>query len=264
MQKFIHITGSIRIQDGEAVVGLGRQTAYAIARELLRRDIGMVTLVGATPNPSTAAFSDLVMKAAAEHAEITEATGICIKAVANSATWQTKLTEEVIKYRDTLGHRIHIEDIPDTEYIGGNIRQVQTDLSDGAVIIGGTRGVTQTTRLLTERQQPAPVVEITIPGCSSGLPEDLRERLALQWPNASTRTIIKEENIPRVAHAVAEFIHQELAKIGASGPESEISPTKQKGGQTTGEKLGWLNFGTNLFFNLLRFVQKIFTGGGNG
>lgn len=266
MQKFIQITGSIPMQDGEAVINMGRQTAYAIARELLRRDIGIVTLIGASPNPSTAAFSDLVIKAAADHAEITDAPATCIKAVANSATWQNNLTEEAIKYLETLGQRLHVEGILSTEYTGGTIRQLQADFSDGAIIIGGTRGATHTTRLLTERQEPAPVVEVTIAGCSSGLPEDLRERLAVQWPNASTRTIIKEESIPRVAHAVTEFIQQELAKPGTSNPEPEpeSGPTEQKDGQTTAEKLGWLNFGTNTFFNLCRAVQKLITGGGDG
>lgn len=264
MQKFIDITGSIPMQDGEAVINLGRQTAYSIARELLRQDFGIVTLIGASPNPSTAAFSDLVMKAAADHAKVTDAPATCIKAVANSATWQTNLTEEVIKYLETLGQRLHIEDIPNTEYTGGTIRQLQANLSDGAIIIGGTRGSTHTTRLLTERQEPAPVVEVTIAGCSSGLPEDLRERLAVQWPNASTRSIIKDESIPRVAHAVAAFIQQELTKLGASNPEAESDPTEQKDGKTTAEKLGWLNFGTNTFFNLFRAVQKLITGGGDG
>ena len=62
MDLFVHITGSVPRECGSDAIALTKRTAYETARALLREKIGVVALVGATPNENTMPFDDEIIK----------------------------------------------------------------------------------------------------------------------------------------------------------------------------------------------------------
>lgn len=228
MNLFVHITGSVPRANGSETVALAEQTAYETARALLRENIGVVALVGASPNDKTASFDDVIVRAAADHVRDTSETGIVIRTVRNRSRWQDRISDDIRECLSRLDGRIAGETLLDDEYIGGSIRDAQARLSSGAVVIGGYRGVKETADLLMNSLQPKPVDEIFIKGLTTGLPNDVRARIdkASSWNSeADRRTVHQAADCARVAHWVANDMAKRLrANCAASNESQDESP----------------------------------------
>lgn len=224
MNLFVHITGSVPRANGSETVALAEQTAYETARALLRENIGVVALVGASSNDTTASFDDVIVRAASDHVRDTSETGIVIRTVRNRTRWQDRISDDTRECLSRLDGRIADEALPDDEYTGGSIRAAQARLSHGAVVIGGYRGVKETADLLMDAPQPKPVDELFVKGLTGGLPEDVRTSIdeARNWcSEADHRTVHQASDCARVAHRVANDMAKRLRANGASSNESQ-------------------------------------------
>ena len=238
MELFVHITGSTPRTDGPKIVVLVERTAYETARALLREKVGVVALVGASSNDATAHFDDAIVKAAADHVQDTGEAGIVIRTVRHQTVWMERISDETREYLDRLDGHISGESISDDEYTGNSIRQAQARLSDGAVTIGGYRGVHETARRLLTPCHEKPVDEIFVKGLSGGLPNDIRAQVdeLRGWRSeADRRTVHHEPDCTRIAHWVARDMADRLRKAGnADCMAAAVSP--QSGKQTIGNR----------------------------
>ncbi len=234
MESFIHITGSVPSTDGPSVADLVERTVYETARELLRNEIGLVALVGASTNNATASFDRVIIKAAADHLVVTGEQGIILWTVRHRTKWAERIDAETQERLTQLRRHINDESLPDDDYTGGNIRAAQAGLSDGAIIIGGGRGVKHTADLMAwpesgpagEPSPPKPLDEIFVAGLSGGLPEDIRYRIdeGRGWnANADNRTVVNADDCARVAHWVAGQMRERL-KASAAGGGNSLEP----------------------------------------
>ena len=224
MDFFVHITGSVPRSSGSDAIALTQQTAYETARALLREKIGVVALVGGSPNEKTAAFDDEILQAAADHLNETRESGVLIQTVRHQTKWANRISDSARENLRLLANRARAESLPDDEYFGGDIRNAQAELSDGAVIIGGYIGVSQTAKLLMDARPPKPVDEIFVKGVGGGLSLDMRTRIdeSRDWDSkADLRTVHEESDCARVAYAVASDIACILRKRANAVP-SEI------------------------------------------
>ena len=229
MDYFVHITGSIPRRDGPEVAALAKQTAYETALALLRQQIGVVTLVGASANDATASFDDAVIKAAADYIRDTEEPGIVIRTVRHRTKWMERISDETRARLESLSGHIHDEALADDQYTGGAIREAQARLSHGAVIIGGYRGVKETADLLLASGPPRPIEEILVKGLTGGLPEDVREIIdaSRDWNSeADRRTVHQNTDCARVAHWVADSIAKRLLTASAVSGETQAIRSK--------------------------------------
>ena len=228
MDYFVHITGSIPRKDGPEVAALVKQTAYETALALLRQEIGVVTLVGASRNDATASFDDAVIEAAADYIRDTGKPGIVIRTVRHRTKWMERIDDETREWLERLNGHIADEALADDQYTGGAIRDAQAGLSHGAVIIGGYRGVKDTADLLLASCPPKPIEEILVKGLTGGLPEDVRDIIdeSRDWNSeADRRTVHRETDCARVAHWTANSIAKRLLTAGAvSGEARDIAP----------------------------------------
>ena len=228
MDYFVHITGSIPRRDGPEVAALVKQTAYEMALALLRQQIGVVTLVGASANDATASFDDAVIKAAADYIRDTGRPGIVIRTVRHRTKWMERIDDETRARLESLSDHIVDETLSDDQYTGGAIRDAQARLSHGAVIIGGYRGVKATADLLLASCPPQPIEEILVKGLTSGLPEDVRDSIdaSRDWNSeADRRTVHQDKDCARVAHWIADSIAKRLLTANAvSGEAQAIQP----------------------------------------
>lgn len=240
METFVHITGSAPLADGPEVVSLAQKSAYETARALLREGIGVVALVGASPNPSTAAFDDEIVRAAADHVRETSGSGIVIRTVRHRTKWMARIGESAKECLDRLDSRVEGETIADDAYTGGTIREYQARLSDGAIVIGGYRGVKETADIMLAAQPRKPVDEIFVKGLSSGLPEDVRDIIdeSRSWNSeADQRTVISELDCGKVAQRIASRMKESLREH-ANTPQTAAHPRRSK------RKLATLGRGT--------------------
>lgn len=228
MEYFIHITGSVPSAAGPSVAELVNRTVYETARELLRNEIGLVALVGASSNDSTMPFDYHIINAAADHAQVTGEAGIILRTVRHQTRWAERVDAETRERLAQLSRHISGTSLADDDYTGGAIRLAQARLSDGAIIIGGGRGVKHTADLMARPEStptndappPKPVDEIFVAGLPGGLPADLRSELdqARGWnAYADNRTVVKAEDCPRVAHWIAEQMRERLKASAAAG-----------------------------------------------
>ena len=256
MKFFVHITGSVPLAAGPSVVELVNQTVYETAKELLRNDIGLVALVGASANDATAPFDSVIIKAAADHREVTGAEGIILRTVRHQTKWAERVDAKTRERLAQLRRHICGESLSDDDYTGGAIRAAQAGLSDGAIVIGGYRGVKHTADLMhcpefgpaNEVPRPKPVDEIFVAGLPGGMPEDIRSRIdeARGWnAYADNRTVVNAGDCARVAHWVAEQMRERLNASAASG---ENSPDPQAGKESValGRKIWYYIRGSNL------------------
>ena len=224
MNLFVHITGSVPRANGPETVALAEETAYRTARALLRKNIGVVALVGASSNDRTASFDDAIVRAAADHVRDTGEAGIVIRTVRHRTRWQDRISDCTRECLNRLDGRIADETLPDDEYTGGSIRSAQARQCSGAVIIGGYRGVKETADLLMDAPQPKPVDELFVKGLTGGLPEDVRTRIdeARNWSSeADRRTVHQTSDCARVAHWVANHMAKRLRANGAGSNEAQ-------------------------------------------
>ena len=238
MDHFIHITGSVPCAAGLAVIALVEQTAYETARALLQRKIGVVALVGASANNATASFDNAVIGAAADHVRDTGETGIVIRTVRHRTKWPERISDATREHLARLSDHVHDQLLADDEYTGGAIRAAQAGLSDGAIVIGGYRGVKDTADLLMECCPPKPVEEILVKGLTGGLPEDVRSRIDAsrkQNSEVDRRTVHQETDCARVAYGVAERIANRLRPASATpraarntAPRDDTKPTGRR------------------------------------
>ncbi len=175
MQQFVHITGSVPVSDGCATVDLVNRTVYELAREFLRRDIGLVALVGASSNIAVVPFDTIIVRAAADYVSEAGCNGILLRTVRHRDKWLANMDSETRQFLKQIGDGVSDEPLSDDEYTGGNIRSVQADNSDGVVVIGGSRGVNDTATLMLDASMP--VEEIIVMGVSGGLSDRNRDRI---------------------------------------------------------------------------------------
>ena len=219
MEFFVHITGSVPCESGSDTIALTKRTAYETARALLRKKIGVVALVGATPNAKTVPFDDEIIEAAADHLAETREAGVLIRTVRHQTKWMNRVSGDARANLGRLADHVKDESIPDDEYFGGEIRDAQARLSDAAVVIGGTRGVNDTARLFMDSCPPKPVDEIFVKGLVGGLPPDMRARIdeSRGWDSgADRRTAHEEGDCARIAYAAASGIACQLRKREAA------------------------------------------------
>ena len=175
MQQFVHITGSVPLRDGAVAIDLVNHTVYELAREFLRQNIGLVALVGASRNDAVVAFDTIIVRAAADYAREAGINGVSLRTVRHRDKWLANTDRETRQHLVQLGDGVSDETLSDEEYIGGNIRSVQADNSDGVVVVGGSRGVNDTATLMLDDSMP--VEEIIVMGVSGGLSEKNRGRI---------------------------------------------------------------------------------------
>ena len=228
MELFIHITGSAPRKSDSDAIALTTQTAYETARALLREKIGVVALVGGTPNEMTLPFDDAIVKAAADHLAATNEAGVLVRTVRHQSDWMNLVSDEVRANLRQLANHVEGESIPDDEYFGGGSREAQAELADGAIVIGGSRGIKHTADLFMDSCPPKPVDEIFVKGLDGGLPSDTRTRIdeSRDWDSkADNRTVHEENDCARVAYAVASDIALRLRNGEPAAPvETEQEP----------------------------------------
>lgn len=228
MEIFVHITGSVPRKSDSDAIALTKRTAYETARALLREKIGVVALVGGTPNEKTLPFDDEIIKAAADHLAATNETGVLIRTVRHQSNWMNHVSYEARAHLRLLANHILDEAIPGDQYFGGKIRKTQAELADGAVVIGGSIGVNHTADLFMDSRPPRPVDEIFVKGLAGGLPPDARTRIdeSRDWNSkADSRTVHEERDCDRVAYAVASDIALRLRNGEPAAPvETEQEP----------------------------------------
>lgn len=236
MEIFVHITGSVSRKSDSDAIALTTQTAYETARALLREKIGVVALVGGTPNEKTLSFDDEIVKAAANHLAATNEAGVLIRTVRHQSNWMNHVSGEARAHLRLLANHVKGESIPGDEYFGGRIRETQAELADGAIVIGGSRGVKHTADLFMDSCPPKPVDEIFVKGLDGGLPSDTRTRIdeSRDWDSkADNRTVHEENDCARVACAVASDIALRLRKREPAAPE-EADEQRASGSKSTG------------------------------
>ena len=218
MKKFIHITGSIPRNSNDANIELTRDIFYKTATFLLQKGFGLVALVGSSVNNETIGFDDELIQAAADYVQTTSPTGVLIKTVRNRDKWANQVSQKT--RRKLIQIRNHIEDeaLPQMDAFGGQIRESQCNASDGAIVIGGARGVNHTARMLMDENPPKPVVEIFIPfvhNKNSGLQDDIREELNEynNWrSHADSLTITESADVSRVSDYAVSHIAKLLTE----------------------------------------------------
>ena len=253
MELFVHITGSVPRESGLEAIDLTKRTAYETARALLREKIGVVALVGGTPNEKTMPFDDEIVKAAADHLAATNEAGVLIRTVRHQSKWTNQASDSVRENLRLLAKRVYDESIPGDEYFGGEIRDAQAELSDGAIVIGGSIGVKDTAKHFMDSCPPKPVDEIFVKGLAGGLPPDMRTRIdeSRDWDSkADIRTVHEEKDCDRIAYAVASNIACRLRKPKAVVPaETGQRPVNAKTNVwhylNVGQIPNWLNAGIN-------------------
>ena len=270
MEFFVHITGSAPLADGPEVVNLAQKSAYETALALLREGIGVVALVGASPNPSTAPFDDEIIRAAADHVRETGEAGTAIRTVRHRTKWMTRIGEPTKTCLDQLDGRMEGETIADDAYTGGTIRDYQARLSDGAIVIGGYRGVKETADIMLAAHPRKPVDEIFVRGLSSGLPEDVRDLIdeSRSWNSeADQRTVISELDCAKVAHRIASRMKESLHER-ANTPQTVVHPRRSRGKLATLGRGIWRNIAESQLSmwisNALRAVSLMKADGGSG
>lgn len=220
MDRFAHITGSVPRSAGPEIMALAEWTAYKTARSLLRKEIGLVALVGASPNDGSMAFDDAIVRAAADHCRETGELGIVIRTVRHRTRWAERISAATRANLTLLDNRIADEALSDDGYTGGAIRAAQARQSDGAIVIGGYRGVKETADLLMNERPPKPIDEIFVKGVAGGLPEDIRDRIDESWDwdsRADLRTVTQETDCARIAHRVAADMADRLRPGNETG-----------------------------------------------
>ena len=238
MDRFVHITGSVPRRAGPETMELAERTAYETARSLLRAKIGLVALVGASTNDGSMAFDDAIVRAAADHCRETGDPGIVIKTVRHRTRWAERISAATRANLTLLDNRVADEALPDDGYTGGAIRAAQARQSDGAIVIGGYRGVKETADLLMNERPPKPIDEIFIKGLDGGLPEDIRDQIdaSRDWDShADLRTVMPETDCARIAHRVATDMADRLRPVNEASkavPGNSLSnadePAKSK------------------------------------
>ena len=157
----------------------------------------------------TAAFDDEILQAAADHLKETGEASVLVQTVRHQTKWVNRISDSTRENLRLLANRARAESLPEDEYFGGDIRNAQAELSDGAVIIGGHIGVSQTAKLLMDACPPKPVDEIFVKGVDGGLSLDMRTRIdeSRDWDSkADLRTVHEESDCVQVAYAVASDI----------------------------------------------------------
>ena len=255
MELFVHVTGSIPKESDSDAIALTKRTAYETARALLREKIGVVALVGATTNEKTIPFDDEIVKAVADHLVATNEAGILLKTVRHQPDWMNRVSDDVRTNLRLLANSVKGEPRPDDEYFGGEIREAQAELADGAIVIGGSIGVKHTASLFMDSCLPKPVDEIFVKGLTGGLPPDMRARIdeSREWDSKSdNRTVHEQKDCERIANAVASDIAVRLRKREhASSVETEREPNDSNPNPPRDEGAGtsqtphWINAAIN-------------------
>ena len=260
MELFVHITGSVPRKTDSDAIALTKRTVYETARALLREKIRVVALAGGTPNEKTMPFDDEIIKAAADHLADTSEAGFLIRTVRRQSDWMNRITDDTRANLRLLAEHVHDESIPDDEYFGGEIRDAQAQLADGAVVIGGSIGVKDTAKLLMDSCPPKPVDEIFVKGLAGGLPPDMRTRLdeSRGWDSeADRRTVHEKGDCARIANAVASSIACRLRKRGAAAPlETEQASVDSKPTFWRRLKVNWLPPWISVAFRAVKFWES--------
>ena len=151
--KFIHITGSVPAACPEHDVALTRLFVAELATGVLRGGGGLVVLVNKGEPNSTIPFDWDIIGATAEFESALRTGRILLRTVRRS-DYQSALSEPQQEMLGRIAQNTSDEPIAVRDWTGGVIRRRQAQQADAAVVIGGSRGVEDTARLMSEAGKP--------------------------------------------------------------------------------------------------------------
>lgn len=263
MDRFIHITGSIPNRDGVVITALAKQAAYETALALLQKGTGLVALVGASANSNTTSLDDEIIRAAAEYVQSAVEPGIVIQTVRHNTKWAQRISDETRDHLDQLANNSESRVVADGEYTGGTIRKTQAELSHGAIVIGGYKGVKDTAELLMRCNPPKPIEEIIISGQTGGLPDDIRAQIDASRGRKSEpdrQTIKSSKDCTRAAVWTASSIVKRLQTNVAKSDPKDSHP-KAWGLLKSKQAPAWVGLILRAIGLILRAIVPTQTGG---
>ena len=151
--KFIHLTGSVRADSPGHDVALVKRFVAGLAQGVLRNGGGLVVLVNKGEPNSTIPFDWDVIEAAVEFETTFQSKRVLLRTV-RRADYQSALSEEQLELLGRIARNTEDEPIPARDWTGGTIRRQQLQQADAAIIIGGSKGVEDTAKLMRKAGKP--------------------------------------------------------------------------------------------------------------
>ena len=161
--KFIHITGSLPSESEEEDVALARLLVRCLAREILSEEGGLVVLINSGQANSTVPFDWDILAAASEFESVYRTNRILLQTVRHPR-WRHILSDGQRAILNDLSD--NTKDNPPPLWLGGRIRETQSDLSDAAITIGGGIGVEDTADRLQKMNKPVLPFDFHVPAQS--------------------------------------------------------------------------------------------------
>ena len=151
--KFIHLTGSVPADCSSHDVALVKRFVAGLAEGVLRNGGGLVVLVNRGEPNSTIPFDWDVIEAAVEFETVFQSRRVLLRTVRRS-DYQSALSEEQLELLGRIARNTEDQPIPARDWTGGTIRRQQLQQADAAIIIGGSKGVEDTAKLMRKAGQP--------------------------------------------------------------------------------------------------------------
>ena len=235
--KFIHITGSVPAACPEHDVALTRLFVAELATGVLRGGGGLVVLVNKGEPNSTIPFDWDIIGATAEFESALRTGRILLRTVRRS-DYQSALSEPQQEMLGRIAQNTSDEPIAVRDWTGGVIRRRQAQQADAAVVIGGSRGVEDTARLMSEAGKPVLPLNFHLgePPQNIGGPRLYEDSLANPKPympqthrELTTRTdalhVRDDASAERVAGEVVAIMTEELKSPGRLGRIGKMART---------------------------------------
>ena len=151
--KFIHLTGSVPADCPGHDVALVKRFVAGLAEGILRNGGGLVVLVNKGEPNSTIPFDWDAIEAAVEFETVFQSRRVLLRTVRRS-DYQSALSEEQLELLGRIARNTEDQPIPARDWTGGTIRRQQLQQADAAIIIGGSKGVEDTAKLMRKVGKP--------------------------------------------------------------------------------------------------------------
>ena len=151
--KFIHLTGSVPADCPGDDVALVKRFVSGLAEGILRNGGGLVVLVNKGEPNSTIPFDWDAIEAAVEFETVSQSGRVLLRTVRRS-DYQSALSDEQLELLGRIARNTEDQPIPVRDWTGGTIRRQQLQQADAAIIIGGSRGVEDTSKLMRKAGKP--------------------------------------------------------------------------------------------------------------
>ena len=151
--KFIHLTGSVPADCPGHDVALVKRFVAGLAEGILRNGGGLVVLVNKGEPNSTIPFDWDAIEAAVEFETVFQSRRVLLRTVRRS-DYQSALSEEQLELLGRIARNTEDQSIPARDWTGGTIRRQQLQQADAAIIIGGSKGVEDTAKLMRKVGKP--------------------------------------------------------------------------------------------------------------